>query len=153
MKRALLFALTAILALSQTKNPAWPKGEANPHVTQENIQQTICQSGWTATIRPTATYTTRLKIQQMKEQHLPGAAADYEEDHFISLEIGGHPTSPDNLWPQLWVSPDGLGARIKDQVEDELHRRVCAGSMPLVEAQECIRADWVVCGRRIGKVK
>jgi hypothetical protein len=42
-------------------------GVANPAVTQDNIDQTICVSGWTATIRPSSSYTSKLKIEQIKE--------------------------------------------------------------------------------------
>lgn len=36
---------------------------------------------------------------------------------------------------------------------DELHRRLCDGTMTLLDVQACIRADWVACGRKIGRVK
>ena len=131
--------------------PIVPPGAVNPNVTQANIHQTVCVAGWTKTIRPPASYTNKLKLEQMAAQHLTGKPADYEEDHFISLEIGGHPTDPLNLWPQPYAGPHG--AREKDQVEDELHRRLCAGTMTLLDVQACIRADWVACGRKIGRVK
>ena len=41
-------------------------GATNPEVTQATINTTICQSGWTATIRPPASYTTSLKKTQME---------------------------------------------------------------------------------------
>lgn len=31
-------------------------------------------------------------------EHLPGAVGDYELDHLISLELGGDPEDPENLW-------------------------------------------------------
>jgi hypothetical protein len=143
----LLLAISAaIIAHGQTP----PKGSANPHVAQANIATTICKAGWTATIRPTPHYTDKVKAEQMAAQHLTGKPSDYEEDHFISLDVGGHPTDPDNLWPQPYAGQ--FGARVKDQVEDELHRRVCAGTMQLAEAQNCIRTDWIACGVKIGKI-
>ena len=36
-------------------------GATNPDVTQDNINNTICVSGWTKTIRPTTKYTNDLK--------------------------------------------------------------------------------------------
>ena len=142
--KLLLFFLAAVA-------PIVPPGAVNPNVTQANIHQTVCVAGWTKTIRPPASYTNKLKLEQMAAQHLTGKPADYEEDHFISLEIGGHPTDPLNLWPQPYAGPHG--AREKDQVEDELHRRLCDGTMTLLDVQACIRADWVACGRKIGRVK
>ena len=29
-----------------------------------------------------------------------GSPSDYQEDHLVSLELGGHPTDPRNLWPE-----------------------------------------------------
>lgn len=117
--------------------PAEITGVTNPAVTQANIQTTICTTGYTATIRPTATYTTSLKQMQMSQFNFIGSTADYEEDHFISLELGGNPTDPKNLWPEKYPT-----ARNKDQVEDFLHTEVCNGSITLAEAQKAITTDW-----------
>ena len=38
-------------------------GAFNLDVTQATINSTICVSGWTSTIRPPSSYTTRLKNQ------------------------------------------------------------------------------------------
>jgi hypothetical protein len=117
-------------------------GSLNPAVTQNNIQQTICTSGYTATIRPPASYTTKLKISQLAgayKSFTDKAPASYEEDHLISLELGGNPTDPKNLWPEPYA---GTGARIKDQVENKLHDLVCANKMPLATAQKLIATNW-----------
>jgi hypothetical protein len=42
-------------------DPETTPGVVNPDVTQGNIQQTICVRGWTATIRPPASYTNTQK--------------------------------------------------------------------------------------------
>jgi hypothetical protein len=65
-----------------------------------------------------------------------------EVDHLIPLELGGS-NDIKNLWPE----PDGPrpGDAEKDQLENELHRLVCGGKLPLAEAQRCISANWVVC--------
>jgi hypothetical protein len=59
----------------------------------------------------------------------PGA---FEVDHLIPLELGGS-NDLANLWPE--ASP---GFHDKDRVENELHRRVCAGTMSLDDAQRAI---------------
>ena len=120
-------------------------GATNPDVTQSNIKQTICVPGWTATIRPPASYTTKLKRQQLSSgpyQSSSGLAA-FEEDHLISLEIGGNPTDEKNLWPQVWNPSDGNGAHKKDHLENTLKRLVCAGTITLKEAQDAISSDWL----------
>lgn len=106
----------------------------NSAVRQETIAKTICVTGYTKTIRPPVGYTTKLKITQIRARGFKGGASDYQEDHLIPLALGGHPTDPENLWPQPW--PD---AKVKDVLERKLHRQVCNGEMPLAEAQNVFK--------------
>lgn len=125
-------------------NPALTPGVTNPNVTQANIQATICVSGFTATIRPPSSYTTALKIKQLAAGYAVNGdfeTSHYEEDHLISLELGGHPTDPKNLWPEPYN--DRLGARVKDQLENKLHDLVCSGAITLKAAQKAISGDWI----------
>jgi len=108
-------------------------GLTNPAVTQATIDQTICVRGWTKTVRPPSSYTTKLKLIQLRDAGLHGEASDYEEDHMIPLELGGHPTDPRNLWAEPWDGPNG--AHAKDKIENKLHRKVCKGQMTLEEAR------------------
>jgi hypothetical protein len=72
----------------------------------------------------------------------PGAG--FEIDHLISIELGGA-NDVRNLWPQP-VDADGVeGFHTKDKLENHLHKMVCAGTMPLRQAQLCISRDWVAC--------
>jgi|ERR1022692_1319469 hypothetical protein len=122
-------------------NPSRTPGLANPDITQANIGETICNPNWsTESIRPPASYTTKLKKAQMQQWGLPGNVSDYEEDHLVSLELGGDPRNPKNLWPESYkLKP---GAKEKDVVEKYLHKQVCAGTMTLAEAQRAIATDW-----------
>jgi len=71
---------------------------------------------------------------------------EYEIDHLISLQLGGS-NSVRNLWPESFrTSP--WNAYVKDALEDELHRRVCAGTLDLTKAQRIIAQNWVM-GYRI----
>lgn len=124
-------------------NPERTPGAANPAVTPATIHSTICVSGWTATIRPPASYTTALKERQLASgyaYHGDLNPADYEEDHLISLELGGSPDSGRNLWPEPYATTDG--ARVKDRVENRLHTLVCSGAISLAVAQRAIATDW-----------
>jgi hypothetical protein len=105
-------------------------GVLNPDVRQATIGDTICAQGWTRTIRPPTEYTSTLKLEQMREYGLPGSPADYQEDHLISLELGGHPTDPRNLWPE----PRPRAEQV-DLIENELNRLVCSGKITLAEGQ------------------
>lgn len=121
---------------------AEPIGVINEAVTQETIDTTICVKNWTQTIRPHTSYTNKLKLKQLKDLNLSGSPTLFEEDHMIPLELGGHPTDPNNLWPQAWLGE--WGAHKKDVLENKLHRLVCANKLSLDKAQSCIR-DWHNC--------
>ena len=108
-------------------------GVANPQVTQTTISETICVRGWTRTIRPPTSYTSALKVQQMRQYGLRGDPSAYQEDHLISLELGGDPTDPRNLWPEPRPRAEEV-----DNVENELNAKICDGSLSLVDAQRRI---------------
>jgi hypothetical protein len=75
--------------------PSLTPGALNPKVKQSTIKKTICKSGWTATIRPPVTFTNALKIKQMVLYEETGLPSEYEEDHFIPLELGGGAQEPE----------------------------------------------------------
>jgi hypothetical protein len=126
-------------------------GTTNPAVTQATIHRTICVRGWTATIRPSSSYTTALKIRQLATYGFADRRlADYEEDHLISLELGGSPTSAKNLWPEphhIRIGGLDLGSYAKDGFENHLRSLVCAGHLSLASAQHEIAVNWVAYWR------
>ena len=124
-------------------NPQRTPGAVNPAVSQDTISSTICRAGWTNTIRPPSSYTTALKEQQLATGYAyrgDSSPGDYEEDHLISLELGGSPTDAANLWPEPYAATDG--ARTKDRIENRLHNLVCAGTISLSTAQHAIAINW-----------
>ena len=133
------------------QNKTVTPGVLNKNVMQTNIATTICKSGWTATIRPTVTYTNNLKAEQLKTTYKSYVAiwgpemSAYEEDHLISLQLGGDPKDPKNLFPQPYA---GNNARKKDIVETALKRLVCAGTMKLSDAQKLISTDWAAAYKK-----
>jgi hypothetical protein len=135
-----LLAVSVLLIAAITRRAATPSryaarsaltpGSLNPDVTQATIETTICVRGWTKTIRPPSSYTSDLKVEQMRQYGFTGSPSQYEEDHFISLELGGHPTDARNLWPERRPQADRV-----DQVENDLNARVCGGNLSLADAQ------------------
>ena len=118
-------------------------GATNPSVTQATIHRTICVSGWTSTIRPPSSYTTGLKQSQLATGYAyrgDRVTSHYEEDHLVSLELGGSPTAVANLWPEPYGP--ALGAHKKDTVENTLHALVCSGALSLKSAQQAIASNW-----------
>jgi hypothetical protein len=139
--------------MAATTGPDWEKpnskvtpGALNPAVNQANINQNVCKANWTSTVRPPVSYTNKLKATQLAGDYksfiaLYGAAASgYEEDHLISLQLGGSPTDPKNLWPQPY---SGSNARKKDVVETKLKNMICSAKISLADAQKAIATDWV----------
>jgi hypothetical protein len=141
--RDLLVACAAVLLLSALfihrsgahvpvirADPLRTPGALNPDVTEATIQQTICVHGWTRTVRPPVDYTNALKAKQMRIYGETGDPSDYQEDHLISLELGGAPTDPRNLWPEPYPRASAV-----DGIENELNAKVCSGGMSLADAQ------------------
>jgi hypothetical protein len=112
-------------------DPVRTPGVLNPNVTQANIRSTVCRHGWTDTVRPPTSYTNALKAKQMRRYGETGSLADYQEDHLISLELGGNPTDPRNLWPEPYPRAADV-----DRIENELNDQVCSGELTLAEAQQ-----------------
>jgi hypothetical protein len=152
---AILLAIFTAMVPNKKLTP----GAIDPRVTQANIQQTICKSGYTKSVRKTP--------QKMQDAVFaaygipPEKEGDYELDHVVSLELGGADVAK-NLWPEkycptkkekgmLGMFPPApcYGAREKDVVETNFKRQVCAGKMTLKEAQKRIAADWLAEYKKI----
>lgn len=129
-------------------DPLITPGVVNLAITQQTMGKTICNPHWsTRSIRPPPYYTTRLKREQLQaEGATDRRARDYEEDHLVSLELGGAPRDPLNLWPEPWQG--ACGARVKDRLENRLHDLVCARKITLKQAQTEIATDWIVSYRK-----
>jgi hypothetical protein len=122
----LAVAVTAGLIL-----PTHTPGVRYAEVTQTTLGSTVCVKDWTARIRPQASYTSALKRGQLAAWHYASQnPGQYEEDHLISLELGGVPYARLNLWPEPWSQ-----ARRDDRLENEWHRMLCRGALTLKQAQ------------------
>jgi hypothetical protein len=98
----------------------------------------ICKPGYAKLFRQT---TRAMKLAVYTAYHLAPDASRYEIDHLIPLELGGADVVA-NLWPQSYETPRGSAGE-KDRLENFLHRQVCAGKMPLRQAQAEIATDWL----------
>jgi hypothetical protein len=68
---AFTFAPSAFASSACHSSSGLPDGHCTPgatwsRVTQGNIHSTICKSGWTATVRPSESYTEALKRSQLR---------------------------------------------------------------------------------------
>ena len=140
---AVVFPIAAALP-----SPRLTPGATNPAVTQADIHETICVPGYTRTIRPAERYTERLKRAGIRRYgYGDRRLRDYEEDHLISLDLGGSPDSPRNLWPEPHHVVGAWGSYTKDRLENRLHSLVCQGRISLVRAQRQIARNWIAAYR------
>ncbi|OXM61345.1 hypothetical protein [Amycolatopsis vastitatis] len=125
-------------------DPNCTPGAVNPAVRQDTIKDTICQTGWTKTVRPSTSKTSTMKAASARSYNLtPGAKSEY--DHLVSLELGGAPDDPRNLWVEPGTIPNP-----KDAVENKLHAAVCSGLIQLAPAQKAIASNWVTAFDTVG---
>jgi len=159
MKHTILFValLWSMLAHAQL---------ANPDVTADNLQATICNAQYVVNgrkpttfsqaVRPPTSYTNPIKIGLFGNRSAATIKAhtkilgrepimsDYELDHWIPISDGGHPKDPRNLKLQLWQGPSG--ASQKDIVEAEVHRRLCKGTLDYTYSLTCWKGNaWKSC--------
>ncbi|MYV44240.1 hypothetical protein [Streptomyces sp. SID2888] len=135
-------------------DPKCTPGATSPAVTQANLSSTICrEGGYTKGIRPPVSVTSKEKRLNAASYGYEGSLSDAEYDHLISLQLGGDPNDPRNLWVQ---PPDpghkpGTGVNnLKDPVETKLHTAVCDGRVTLTATQRAIATDWTTALESLG---
>jgi hypothetical protein len=140
MKPMVLAMPAARIASSCKSSVGLPDSTCTPGAVRTTDVQSICH-GSTSQYRPPTSYTNKLKVQQISEYgYADTSLSDYEEDHLISLEIGGDGSDPKNLWPEPHSGQ--YNSFVKDQVENWLHKQVCAGAMTPKDAQNGIATNW-----------
>lgn len=125
-------------------DPRLTPGAVLPGVTAADV----CRPGWAHSVRHVTPEVRRAVYAAYgnpggNHTGICAGPGGCELDHLVSLELGGSNDAA-NLWPQPHAS-----AIVKDRLENELHRLVCSGGMPLEQAQEMIARDWVAAYHRI----
>lgn len=95
-------------------------------------------------MRPPVSVTAQIKKDTDLAYGLPTDTMG-ELDHLESLELGGAPADPRNLWVEPGKIPNP-----KDAVENQLHKAVCDHRVTLVAAQQAISSDWTTADVRLG---
>lgn len=132
-------AAALLIAAHVLPDPSVTPGVLNPAVTPATIKATVCVSGWTATVRPPTPYTNKLKVIDTPKGM---KIVDGELDHLISIEDGGSPSSPQNLWYMAYA--DRYGARVKDVLETRVKHLLCAGKISLDDARAALSPNWLL---------
>jgi hypothetical protein len=126
-------------------------GAINPGVTQLDIASTICSPGYTTSIRPPESVTEPEKVASAAAYGYTGSLQTAEYDHLISLELGGDPNDPANLWVEPNDRPGAATTyNTKDKLENTLNRLVCSGQMTLAAARQAIATNWVAAYQEYG---
>lgn len=128
-----------LVAAHVLPDPETTPGALNPAVTPDTIKSTICVDHWTSTVRPSTGWTDKLRNADTPAGLKP---LDGELDHLLSIEDGGAPADPANLWWMIYA--DHYGARVKDVLETRVARAVCAGAMTLDEARAALSPNWLI---------
>lgn len=125
-------------------SPLVPDSQMTPGATLPVTAKDICVPGYTQKVRNVPS---SLKKQVYAEYGIASRRpGQYEVDHLISLELGGS-NSIKNLWPESYVTQP-WNAHVKDQLENALHDDICAGRIPLQQAQQEIATDWIGAYKR-----
>ena len=93
-------------------------GDVSPAVTQADLKQTICRKGgYTRGTRPPAAVTDREKKLNAASYGYKGRLGDAEYDHLVSLELGGDPNDPRNLWVEERCASERSGMRFPPRLK------------------------------------
>ena len=105
----------------------------------------ICVPGYSGGVRSVSLRVRHSVFASYRIDYARHAA--YELDHLVPLELGG-----DNAAVNLWPQPrQGTGAAdVKDHLANRLHALVCAGRVPLSEAQHAMQGDWWAANQKYG---
>ncbi len=114
-----------------------PDSKLTPGATLEVTKDDICTPGYSKKVRDVPDSVKRKVYDEYNVQYVPKG---YEVDHLISLELGGS-NSIRNLWPESYSIQ--WNARVKDALENRMHKLVCDGTISLETAQKQISTDWI----------
>jgi hypothetical protein len=133
-----------ILALQLSCLAQLPDAKLTPGAIRTTSSAEICAKSFRT--KPFRHTTAAMKHQVCAAYHIKQCPRldVMEIDHLVPLELGGQ-DDVRNLWPQMARYPGSPGFHVKDKLENELKRRVCAKSMTLSDAQQCLRSNWVNC--------
>jgi hypothetical protein len=109
---------------------------------QPLTREQICHVGYSRSVRRVPI---ELKRDVYAEYGVTYVRGEHEVDHLVPLSLGGS-NDEANLWPEPSHGP--WNSFVKDRLEFRLHELVCAGSVPLAQAQHEIATDWVAAYKK-----
>jgi hypothetical protein len=127
--------------LPQIPNSNLTPGAVNPLATTAILCVPNYTSGKDAQGSKVRDVNDSLKKRVFSEYKIEPTSSKFEIDHLVSLELGGS-NDIRNLWPQSYITQP-YNAHMKDDLENKLHKMVCAGQIDLLEAQKEISTNWI----------
>ena len=124
--------------------PILPDSAKTPGDALDVASSDVCTSGYSKLVRnvPSA-----VKQQVYASYGITRREkGEFEVDHLISLELGGS-NSVKNLWPESYLTRP-WNAKVKDQLENELHAEICSGKIDMKTAQQEIATDWIAAYKK-----
>lgn len=117
-----------------------PDAKLTPGVSADIDKKQICATAWGKDERHVDEAVKRKVYAAYGFDGPQDKRCPCEIDHYISRELGGADDIR-NLWPQPYNGP--WNAHMKDRVENALHKKLCAGTMSLEDAQYGVR-HWTI---------
>jgi hypothetical protein len=124
--------------------PVLPDPAKTPGDVLEVASSDVCTSGYSKLVRNVPSALKRQVYESYGITHRE--KGEFEIDHLISLELGGS-NSVRNLWPQSFLTQP-WNAKVKDQLENELHSEICSGKIDMRTAQQEIASDWIAAYKK-----
>ncbi len=124
--------------------PVLPDRRRTPGAVLEVTANDICVPGYTKKVRNVPAAVKRQVYEAYGIHAHPRGS--FEVDHLISLELGGS-NAIANLWPESYRTRP-WNAKVKDALENKLHRMVCANEIGLADAQGEIALDWIAAYKK-----
>jgi len=124
--------------------PILPDASKTPGDVLEVASSDVCTSGYSKLVRNVPSALKRQVYESYGITHRE--KGEFEVDHLISLELGGS-NSVRNLWPESFLTQP-WNAKVKDQLENELHSEICSGKIDMKTAQQEIASDWIAAYKK-----
>lgn len=124
--------------------PILPDPKMTPGDTLDVASSDVCTPGYTKLVRNVPSEVKKEVYAAYGITHRE--QGEFEVDHLISLELGGS-NDIKNLWPESYLT-EPWNAKVKDQLENELHAEICDGWIDMKTAQHEIATDWIAAYKK-----
>jgi hypothetical protein len=125
--------------------PLWlcVPGAITSGVTESNLSRTACRATYARRMRPPASELAVAR-RRVAEEFGPRIGTGWRLDWLVPPALGGA-----NDITNLWPAPQET-ARLKGEIERDVLRAVCRGTVRLAAAQQAMAAGWIFAKTTLG---